>query len=40
MADSQRVLVRIVAVRCIGAVVVNVGAEVVVLNMVLVNVHK
>ena len=40
MADNQRVNVHVVAVKCLGVVVVSVGAVVVVLNMVLVNVHK
>jgi hypothetical protein len=40
MADHQRANVHVVAVRCLGVVVVSVGAVVVVLNMELVCVHK
>lgn len=40
MADNQRVLAQIVAVKCLGVVVAKYGAKVVVLIGVLVNVHK
>lgn len=40
MADHQRANVHVVEVRCLGVVVVSVGAVVVVLITVLVNVHK
>ena len=40
MAEHQRANVHVVAVKCLGVVVVSVGAVVVVLNMELVCVHK